>query len=1841
MPFDPSAPFAVVEEQSAPQFDPQAAFEIVPDEEEPQKPKLKGNENATSEPRTTVREAFNEQSKQFNEAAFKPFSWAKRAIDAAIPSFIPETPEMQQLVGMSGLGQAQASAAGVAERVKGAAGSIASPGGVMLAGVGRSAPGVTGGTMAGMVAPQAIEGVKELGRGEIALGITDLALAAPVVFGGSLAFAKEALNSAKGLSGIKPEARVAESGRGSDLEVVPPGTHEQLLSKSSNTFEQTTGEKASGGTTDASKIGEALSSEEGGSGVRNLIGTEVDVPYQLTPNSPVHTNRVKVNNITESKSRTGKRILNFEFSDGTTIGVQVEHGNEMMSVEDAFDMAIKRRNGSRVTQAGLPVEEGGAGVREKKAAMTEKASPEELESSGASREEIFSKTGMWKSPGGKWVSDNAAIEIPEAFSEKYFQDVLDRNPGPVKGYTLEELIGSDHKLFEQHPDLKGMRVFVDLQVHRGSGSFGYSVDGNGWIHINIPTKAIYDKASKSSKWVREHVIVDESKSLAEGKYKIVQESPSHLISQVLNHEVNHAIQKKLGLEEGGSPLDYFFDNNVKWNEAEANTVAYDYYMRLAGEAMSRMSEVRSKMTDAERLAEPPWVTLEKMLQKEGILKPGQSAEDVLTVKIGGKVVPRTKNPAAVPAEQAAQKFDPSQPFDSTGEVSSQIPPGPGAKTNVSNVTSGTGAESLDYTGMKNAIEDLERAGLGFPEREPTVVQPMAEAWVRAGETLQNNPEAGRNLTQAMVNDPRRGFTGDESAVMLRHKVNVQNALNDAAERTWTAKTPEEKLQAELDYARYSDELQQILEAGAARRTRWGREGRWMQAIARDDFSFAAQEARARAAKGGEALTDGEVIKLKEQLAEREKYVKELEEQIRKSQEANVKANNQAQLPEDAKQRRQERKSSGAKEPAPVEKSQDTASKLKESIEEGLEDGELESYIKEIVNDVVERGATDYDAIFNEAHQIIQDAGIQLTRGDIEKAYSDYGKSTPAPTDPIKVRKAQLRAEAQKVQGLQTVLNENTPPLATGQRRVPASDLYRRTVKQIHEMMKKLGITIGDPAKQLADALQARKTYRINRMKDLRHELATGKRIVKDKALPISDAELEALDAEYQQLKREHADAFPPEPLTDEQRINIENKSLDREIAKLQDDIANNRLGPEPTRPRLSTPELEAKRQTLKDLRSQREELRALDEHFQEVRERKSLEAQKERLLDDMAEKRRRLAEGDVDAKGNRISRPAHPELEALLQERDKLNRDIAEARKPSADEKAATELQRKLKGIEKRIDEVEAKIAAGDVGTRSPKASRPLTPELEKAQQRLEALNKRLGELRHPKLTAEELALKAAERRLNSRMKRLTQLEEKLAKRDYTRKAKRPEPKLDTKALAVEAKIKEVEQKIAEDRIRWEKERMTWFEQKQEMLLSWARNVKLASWHVFPKLIIAGITRVGTNPIYRIAGQPLRLIPGLVEKAPVELRMSLKAEAQNIAGILSSGPEVFKKLFKGRSELDVLGGKLGRDREMLSFIGNSHGAIKEPVRRGQFKRAVQIRTEEAIRQGLDPEEPAVATNIVSSAIADANREIFMGQNMVTKYLIRLPLAALRASNKTGAKTLANAVEFLIPIVNVPTNITIATARLNPLIGFSEAFTRLALAAKRGELANRAEKLSVADAESISRAFKYGMVGTLLAAYAWQNEDQFGGLYGEPPDKTRTLKPGETTIFGVTTPSWMGHAPELQFLNTVAAARRVYDRYYAKGEGDAPNAAAELLAFSLMAPVKNLPFVDNFLRLFDAYHSPGQVLGALFRSATLPTKSYLDLMDEMDGIERRPKTFWQEIQMGIPGQRDEVPIKEEK
>lgn len=175
MPFNPSASFEVVEEPAPSPFDPAKPFDVIEEPKggfDPSKPfEVVAQPELVTAPVKQPLQLVNPSARTAPGTlpdlgeAFTPPEFVSKALDQLIPSFKPESEEMKQIVGMMGLQPTQAILETVSEKLKGAVGSILSPGGVALGVAAPLEPAVVGGIVSATSVPGVVEGVKETAKG--------------------------------------------------------------------------------------------------------------------------------------------------------------------------------------------------------------------------------------------------------------------------------------------------------------------------------------------------------------------------------------------------------------------------------------------------------------------------------------------------------------------------------------------------------------------------------------------------------------------------------------------------------------------------------------------------------------------------------------------------------------------------------------------------------------------------------------------------------------------------------------------------------------------------------------------------------------------------------------------------------------------------------------------------------------------------------------------------------------------------------------------------------------------------------------------------------------------------------------------------------------------------------------------------------------------------------------------------------------------------------------------------------------------------------------------------------------------------------------------------------------------------------------------------------------------------------------------------------------------------------------------------------------------------------------------------------------------------------------------
>lgn len=550
----------------------------------------------------------------------------------------------------------------------------------------------------------------------------------------------------------------------------------------------------------------------------------------------------------------------------------------------------------------------------------------------------------------------------------------------------------------------------------------------------------------------------------------------------------------------------------------------------------------------------------------------------------------------------AQPGGPATAAGNVGEQSALPAAAPGEAGPVEAMAQGPGAmtrresakpeqpESIEGTGLKHAIDELERTSYGFGERPQQERQAMAEAWLRAGEAQVANPLAGPELAKKLIENPKRGLTGDESALILRHKVALENALNNAAEKTITATTPELKVEAQAEFNAASNALKEFMDAVNERGSEWGREGRWRQAIAYEDFTFATQERLLRASKGGEPLTEGERLQLQAEINTHKATITKLEKELE-----SAKVNDaQAEVSDVVKSvRTQAKKDKAAGKVRDLDAEQkDVVQHLKESFLENEADlsGEGMS-IRKLMELLVEReGITERLKMEDRIHEILtKEVDPTITRQEAMDLMSNYGKSKlPNPAFAKRVVR-DINAQILSVRKLLDYFKGDRPKL-TGQLRDAPSQIQRDWQKMVNEAKKAFKLEdVGDSAKLIKSAIDAINTRLTNRIKDLKSEIVTRQKIIRERQPSPYNADTLRLRKELEQTQQAHREIFGEPKLTDAQKLDRAEKAADRQIVELERQIKSGEIFPKSKQVfGLRSEKLDAAKSRLEELKMQRQ-----------------------------------------------------------------------------------------------------------------------------------------------------------------------------------------------------------------------------------------------------------------------------------------------------------------------------------------------------------------------------------------------------------------------------------------------------------------------------------------------------------------------------------------------------------------------------------------------------------------------------------------------------------------------------
>jgi hypothetical protein len=577
------------------------------------------------------------------------------------------------------------------------------------------------------------------------------------------------------------------------------------------------------------------------------------------------------------------------------------------------------------------------------------------------------------------------------------------------------------------------------------------------------------------------------------------------------------------------------------------------------------------------------------------------------------------------------------------------------------------------------------------------------------------------------------------------------------------------------------------------------------------------------------------------------------------------------------------------------------------------------------------------------------------------------------------------------------------------------------------------------------------------------------------------------------------------------------------------------------------------------------------------------------------------------------------------------------SKKPTRSELA--EKVKELRDEAKLINELEG-LQNGEV----PKSSK----EQKKRSDRIEALKQQISEYKKEnfpkgkKELTDQQRLDNAKERVRQRMK---EYDEMLKKGDFEKKEKRP-PVSDAELMKLKADAERKKAQIDSEVEKIKFAAQGGLSKGLDYLHGWHRFSILSGIPTLGKIGGAVLGRNITTPVESAIGKGLSKIPGLskiAKGAPREGDSSVKSEAKSFAQWVDkmTYKDVGNIMKTGLSDLDAVYGNKTEHYSPLpgwmDFFGRLHAAIKSIPKRQEFFRSLELRTEHALKNGADVSDPNVQMELTAGAYNDSLRAVFMQDNFITDAyksgLNRLKNMKDRNGKPVdGAKAVSDVLQFLLPIVKVPTNFVAEESSY--MVGALKAAFMLRKGIKN---------LSPDQKDAIMRAFKKQTIGAAFMMIGFMNPTTFGGYY-TGKRKEEDLQAGDIELFGIKMPHWLMHTPLLEASQLGATMRRVRDSQQKKGKPVNPTTG---MTEAFKGVISQVPFVNQAQGTSQAFENLDNAKKFFFRFAQGIAEPQLlqnvakwtDKHDE-DGnaVKRDPKTLVETLKTGVPGLREQVPQK---
>ncbi len=1126
----------------------------------------------------------------------------------------------------------------------------------------------------------------------------------------------------------------------------------------------------------------------------------------------------------------------------------------------------------------------------------------------------------------------------------------------------------------------------------------------------------------------------------------------------------------------------------------------------------------------------------------------------------------------------------------------------------------------EIIGPRKTLVDEQRERLGMPSIAPHVPEEIMSSYRNADEAIRDGVlhgvDVGGDLVQRLLKSPKTPVSDTDVGVLANELIARSTARDAVAERAARETDPEKAAQLRATLRQNDaalDDVHQVLRSGGSLLSR-GMNALRAVSERLDDGSYTRPriEERILAAKGGEPLTDADRAQAKDfsekiDAARRDSEAKATE---------NVKENADSYIQELAKAMTREAKESATKGKSVVDYFNDREAKALARIKARNASPRL--------FDVT--GAT--ISAISEARDYAEIGAAHMARG--LRDFGEWGKAmvdklgpqiAPRLHDIYKAAQDLYDAHKGFFQGKETLSHEDA--LADAKTNAEAGN---RPSPKVIENLARAHIADGAPLDEVMGRVHA----------DLQ-EAHPG----------ISEREVGDIWTRYGQTRYPSQDAI-------EKGVR-EVRGARRLTSQLEDAIkgeAPKRTGLQRDKP--SQWIRDKMKEVSRTVRAMGIEVTSPEKQLAT-----SLDAVKTRLRNSIEDLERRLSTGEKPP----AKKPIEYDQEAttLRARADDLRKQIGELEGTTGltqEERVDRAMEATKRSIE-MYDDLLKRGAQRPV--REPVAE---TPELKDLRTQRDALRQTYEQVNHV----------AIDRYKNALDNRQTELNRRLAEKDFGPRSKTTMP-TDNDAVAKRQRL-ELTKKMLDSAI--EQHRI---ENLQGMQKFWynfqrvRRATLLTALTALGKISAFGVSGLISSAIDEAVGGAMGKLPliGRVSKAsPFEGGFSLKAEAKAMAGIwtgiVRDAPlHLQNKRTAFETQYDIKKA-LGKP-DWLDYPGAVHAALKDPLKVNHFERMMQKGLESAIRRGENidgsTQEGVMRVMAITAKAAELARgKILMGDNRLVGFWSR-NVGRLTRSEHMGERIAGRVVLGEEPIAKVPVNFAALTIRRTT--GWASGSAMLLGKGAKGawdsyfggehnameaakSFAAALDNMDPDDADLIMRHLKQGWMGPAVALMGYLNPGYLQSLFGGYHQQNERRDPGDVPANQIKDVAPMAarailHTEFGEQLQLYATMRRVSDGMFAgdmiSGTPKGLPSGAIAAALGLVKDLPMLDFFNNMAKIADGGTAEVQSAMSNYAVSFAVPGALQNVAQALDqNTARKPEGIIDQVKMGIPGLRQQVPEKPE-